>query len=409
MAPRTFTTLPPLSLYVHLPWCVRKCPYCDFNSHEQKTDLPEREYIDALIADLTQEVPDFWGRTISSVFIGGGTPSLFSASALDRLLSGIRALTGLAANAEITLEANPGTVEQQKFCDYRKLGINRLSLGIQSFDDATLQALGRIHSGDDARRAVTTAQAAGFTNINLDLMFGLPHQSQQAAIDDVLQAIALQPSHISHYELTLEPNTLFARHPPQLPDDDNLFLMQSQAIKTLAEHGYARYEISAYAQPKQQCQHNQNYWLFGDYIGIGAGAHGKLSFANQGEIRRRWKQKHPAAYLRKAYGAERIGADSTISWEDTGLEFMMNALRLIDGFPIPLFQTHTGVLLDYWQPQISAAMDAGLLEQHAMTLRASEHGLEFLNDLLGHFTHTETMHRYPIIPLVADQQSDSIK
>jgi len=406
MNTRQFTELPPLSLYIHLPWCVSKCPYCDFNSHEQRGDLPEDSYIEALLSDLEQEMPDIWGRSVSSIFIGGGTPSLFSATHIDKLLSGIRALTAIPPSAEITMEANPGTFEQEKFKDFYGAGINRLSIGIQSFSDTALSALGRIHTGGEATRAVEIARAAGFDNINLDLMFGLPGQDLISARDDVAQAIALTPEHISYYELTLEPNTLFAKYPPTLPDSDSCESIQRCGMALLEEAGFNRYEISAFAQSKRQSQHNLNYWLFGDYVGIGAGAHGKISFANTGEIVRRSKVKHPSRYLETAATPERIGTDHTISIEDTAIEFMMNALRLCDGFPIPHFQAQTGAALDRWQNAIEEAQHAGLLEQSGMNLRASATGLRFLNDLLGHFMPTpggrsDPLERiYPVIPLV---------
>ncbi len=399
---RQFTTLPPLSLYVHIPWCVRKCPYCDFNSHEQKDSLPETEYIDAVLNDLGNEMPRVWGRTISSVFIGGGTPSLFSADALDRLMSGIRALTALQPSAEVTMEANPGTFEQEKFRDFRKLGINRLSIGVQSFNDAMLEKLGRIHNAGEASRAVQIAKDAGFDDINIDLMFGLPDQTEAEALADVKQATELKPTHISYYELTLEPNTLFAKHPPVLPADDHRWQMHQNGIAWLHEHGYERYEISAYAQENKQCVHNTNYWLFGDYLGIGAGAHSKVSFANTGDIIRRWKQKHPTRYLENAKGncANLIGGESNIDTEDTAIEFMMNALRLNNGFPAPLFEQHTGMPLHQWQAVINQAMDDGLLENAGLNIRATEQGFNFLNDLLERFMpDADNTRRYPFIPL----------
>ncbi len=398
MQQRTFTELPPLSLYIHIPWCVRKCPYCDFNSHELKEDLPESEYVSALLADLTQELPRFWGRSIASVFIGGGTPSLFSAESLDNLMSGIRSLTALAPNVEVTMEANPGTVEQGKFHEFRALGINRLSLGIQSFNDTHLKTLGRIHSASEAIDAVEIAHKAGFDNFNLDLMFGLPEQTPEQALSDLQQAIHLKPTHLSYYELTLEPNTLFAKYPPSLPHDDNRWAMQEEGIALMQQAGYSRYEISAYSQAGKTSAHNTNYWLFGDYIGIGAGAHGKLSFADSNNIVRRSKLKHPTRFLSTAGSDSCIGEESVLSIEDTALEFMMNALRLIDGFSIPLFQQHTGVSLDLWQRQINAAIDDGLLEQHGLTIRPTEQGRNFLNNTLAHFLETEAeTRRYPRI------------
>ena len=417
---RRFTVLPPLSLYVHLPWCVKKCPYCDFNSHEARGEIPEAAYVDALLADLAAELPAVWGRNLVSVFIGGGTPSLFSAAALDRLLGGVRALTALAPNVEITMEANPGTVERERFADYRALGINRLSIGVQSFDDRALAALGRIHSGDEARRAIETARAAGFEELNLDLMFALPgagtapaanrrtngistSDAIAAALLDVETALSFAPEHLSCYELTLEPNTLFARFPPELPDDDARGEIQDAIVAHLAAAGLARYEVSAYARPAHASVHNTNYWRFGDYVGIGAGAHGKISRADENTIVRRWKIKHPARYLESG-GADALGGQTTIPVEDTALEFMMNALRLIDGVEIPLFERHTGVSLGRWNGAIRRAVDAGLLEQAGMSLRATPRGLDCLNDLLQHFMtdgpEEASTARYRVIPLV---------
>ncbi|MBX2839143.1 MAG: radical SAM family heme chaperone HemW [Gammaproteobacteria bacterium] len=414
---RHFRELPPLSIYIHLPWCLKKCPYCDFNSHEKKAALPETDYVQALLRDLEQEMPDVWGRTIASVFIGGGTPSLFSANALDQLLSGVRALTGLSPDTEVTLEANPGTFEQEKFSEFRALGINRLSIGIQSFNDESLHALGRVHNSDEASRAVDIAHNAGFDRINLDLMFGLPRQSASKARADVVTAIAMQPEHISYYELTLEPNTLFAKYPPDLPSPDSLEHYQNTGMELLDVAGYQRYEVSAFAQPKRRCTHNLNYWQFGDYLGIGAGAHGKISFANTGTIVRRSKHKHPTRYLALAESTERISTEQTLAEADTALEFMMNALRLKEGFPIPLFEQHTGLSLDRWQNQIESAQQAGLLTQSGLSIHPTDTGFRFLNDLLGHFlvtgsdpagsdpsgsdqTGSDLERSYPVIPLV---------
>ena len=410
MSERHFTSLPPLSLYVHLPWCVKKCPYCDFNSHEARADIPETAYVDALLADLADELPAVWGRNLISVFIGGGTPSLFSAAALDRLLGGIRALTALAPNVEITLEANPGTVERARFADYRAIGINRLSLGVQSFDDDALVALGRIHSGTDARRAIDIARAAGFEELNLDLMFALPGQDERAALADVETALSHAPEHLSCYELTLEPNTLFARFPPELPDDDVRAAMQERIVARLAADGLARYEISAFARAAHASVHNVNYWRFGDYVGIGAGAHGKISRADEDTITRRWKIKHPARYLERAGTGARegtLGGTSVIPVADSALEFTMNALRLVEGFEVALFERHTGVPIARWQGAIEAATEAGLLERSGLSLRATPRGLDCLNDLLQHFMDggtpagAEPARRYPVIPLLA--------
>ncbi len=399
---RTFTELPPLALYVHIPWCIRKCPYCDFNSHEQKDTLPEDEYIDALLSDLATEMPRVWGRTISSVFIGGGTPSLFSSSALDKLLSGIRALTALSPIIEVTLEANPGTFEQEKFTDFRQLGINRLSIGVQSFNDQHLKTLGRIHAGNEAKRAIEIAHTAGFENVNVDLMFGLPEQSEDEALNDIQTALMLEPTHISYYELTLEPNTLFAKYPPALPDDDARYSIHDNGIKLLAEHNYERYEISAYAKPNRKSEHNVNYWLFGDYLGIGAGAHSKVTFANTGDIIRRWKHKHPARYMQGSQTPADgfIGGESVVSEKDTALEFMMNALRLRDGFAIPVFEQHTGMSLNHWQGAIDTAIDQGLLEQSGFTLKATPQGFNFLNNLIELFMPANiATSGYPSFPI----------
>lgn len=399
---RTFTELPPLALYIHIPWCVKKCPYCDFNSHEQKDTLPEDAYVDALLNDLAAEMPRVWGRTITSVFIGGGTPSLFSANALDKLFSGIRALTALSPISEVTMEANPGTFEQDKFRDFRQLGINRLSIGIQSFNDQHLKTLGRIHAGDEAKRAVGIAKNAGFDDINIDLMFGLPEQTEAEALSDVQTALSLEPTHISYYELTLEPNTLFAKHPPVLPEDDTRWRIQDDGIKRLADHGFERYEISAFAKQGKHSRHNTNYWLFGDYLGIGAGAHSKVTFANTGDIVRRWKHKHPTRYLQaaKESGDAFVGGETVIAENDSALEFMMNALRLNDGFAIPVFELHTGVSLNHWQGAIDKALEKGLLEQSGFTLKATPRGFNFLNDLLELFMpEDEKVLSYPIFQL----------
>lgn len=385
-ARRNLTALPPLSLYVHLPWCERKCPYCDFNSHEARAEVPEAAYIDALLADLAAEMPLVWGRQVSTVFIGGGTPSLFSAAAIDRLLSGVRALTALAPNVEITMEANPGSVEQTRFADYRATGVNRLSIGVQSLDDASLRTLGRVHSADEARRAVDIAHAAGFEDVNLDLMYALPGQDVRGALRDLDAVLALAPTHLSCYELTLEPNTAFAKFPPAgLPDDDERAAIQDALLERLAAAGYARYEVSAFARPGRRSRHNLNYWLFGDYLGIGAGAHAKLSFADSGLIRRRWKVKHPARYLDTAGTPDAVGGDTVIPLADTALEFMMNALRLVDGFEVALFDERTGVPLAGWQADIDAAIDDGLLERTGTSLRATPRGFELLNATLERF------------------------
>ena len=380
-----FTALPPLSLYVHLPWCVRKCPYCDFNSHEARDAVPERAYIDALIADLEQELPSIWGRPIETVFFGGGTPSLFSPEGIDRLLSQLRALLNLSATAEITMEANPGTFEAGRFTAFRAAGVNRLSIGVQSFNDALLQRLGRIHGAREALAAAEHARTAGFEEINLDLMFGLPVQSLAEALIDIEQAIALQPTHISHYQLTIEPNTHFAHTPPSLPDEDLMWEMQQRCQTRLAEQGYLQYEVSAYARAGHRCRHNLNYWLFGDYLGIGAGAHGKLSSAQTQRIQRSAKLRHPRDYMAQATTAARIASSHSLTRREAGFEFMLNALRLTDGFPVALFAQHTGLPITVVEQPLRAAEERGLIEWDMHHIRPTELGRRFLNDLTALF------------------------
>ncbi len=381
-----FTALPPLSLYVHLPWCVRKCPYCDFNSHEAKDAVPERAYIDALIADLEQDLPLIWGRSIETVFLGGGTPSLFSPESIDRLFSQLRALLVLPATAEITMEANPGTLEAGKFAEFRAAGINRLSIGVQSFDDEMLKKLGRIHGAREAIIAAERAHAAGFDELNLDLMFGLPGQSVAQALADLEQAIALQPTHLSHYQLTLEPNTRYAHTPPaNLPDHDALWEIQQHCQTRIAAAGYGQYEVSAYAQAGHRCRHNLNYWLFGDYLGIGAGAHAKISSAQHQRIVRTAKLRHPREYLAKAASAARIASEHTLSRREAGFDFMLNALRLNDGFPVALFGEHTGLALNVVEQPLQQAEAKGLIERDLHHIRPTELGQRFLNDLTALF------------------------
>ncbi|MFT0181696.1 radical SAM family heme chaperone HemW [Pseudomonas benzopyrenica] len=374
--------LPPLALYVHIPWCVRKCPYCDFNSHAAGPTLPETEYVDALLADLDQDLIHVHGRPLTSIFFGGGTPSLFSAEALGRLLDGVARRLSLAPDIEITLEANPGTFEQAKFVAYRGLGINRLSIGIQSFQDAKLKALGRIHGRDEAIRAADRARAAGFDNFNLDLMHGLPEQSVADALGDLEQAIALAPTHLSWYQLTMEPNTVFWSQPPELPEDDTLWDIQEAGQARLAVAGYQQYETSAYAQPGRQARHNLNYWGFGDFLGIGAGAHAKLS-APDGTLLRTWKTRLPKDYLDPAK-AFQAGAKA-LAPADLPFDFMMNALRLVDGVPAAWYPQRTGQSLDSLAPALTAARQAGLLAEDAQRLRPTARGQLFLNDLLQSF------------------------
>ena len=375
----------PLSLYIHFPWCVRKCPYCDFNSHEAKGGIPERQYIDALLKDLDQALPSIWGRSIQTIFMGGGTPSLFSPESMDYLLSQLRARLNFASNIEITMEANPGTAEQERFSEFYAVGINRLSIGIQSFDDYQLQKLGRIHNRREAFRAVEIAHATGFDNFNLDLMFGLVKQTNEQALADLQNAIDLEPTHLSHYQLTIEPNTFFYHQPPKTPDDDQLFDMQQQCQKLLADRGYTQYEISAYAKDNHQCQHNINYWQFGDYLGIGAGAHSKLSQGQPLAIERQWRVKGPQDYLDKVSLGQHISGEQVLKTDDLPLEFMMNALRLVDGFDKILFVERTGMTLDQIEVHQQKAMEAGLIDEDQIRLWPTTRGQQYLNELLQYF------------------------
>lgn len=380
-----FTALPPLSLYIHVPWCVKKCPYCDFNSHKAPDALAEIDYVDALIRDLEQELPKVWGRTVNTVFIGGGTPSLFSAEAYDRLFSHLRALLPLSPHAEITLEANPGTFESARFSEYRALGINRLSIGVQSFDTEALHALGRIHDSQQAIKAIEIAHDVGFENFNIDLMFGLPKQTDKKARQDIEAAISLAPSHISYYQLTMEPNTLFHQKPPKLPDEDDIIDWQIANQARLAEAGYMQYEVSAYASKNKQCQHNVNYWQFGDYIGIGAGAHGKISDASNQSITRTSKQKQPQAYLSSAGTPNVILTQELIAESELGFEFMLNALRLTEGVSTSLFYQHTGLPISKIAQQLKQAEDQGLITHDIHRIRPTKHGHRYLNTLIELF------------------------
>ncbi|TQV64847.1 MAG: oxygen-independent coproporphyrinogen III oxidase-like protein [Halothiobacillaceae bacterium] len=379
-----FTSLPPLALYIHIPWCVRKCPYCDFNSHEAPGTLPETEYVDALIRDLEQDLPLIWGRPITSIFIGGGTPSLFSAEALDRLFSGLRARLKLLPGIEITLEANPGTVEAGKFREFHALGINRLSIGVQSFQDAQLKALGRIHGGREAIAAAEAAHAAGFTDFNLDLMHGLPGQGVEQGMADVRQAIALQPSHISYYQLTLEPNTLFHARPPRLPDDELLADIEEAGQALLADAGYVQYEVSAYAKEGFRCAHNLNYWEFGDYLGIGAGAHGKITLPAEQRIVRRARIRNPRDFQQHAGTAEAY-EETVVKQADVAFEFMLNALRLKDGFTPHLFQERAGMPLGLIRDAMREAESRGLIDWDMRRIKPTPLGWRFLNDLMQCF------------------------
>jgi putative oxygen-independent coproporphyrinogen III oxidase len=370
--------LPPLSLYVHFPWCVRKCPYCDFNSHEATGGFPEDEYLAALRVDLENALPLIWGRKIYTIFIGGGTPSLMSAAGLDRLLSDIRTLLPLDGAIEITMEANPGTFEADKFKSYRASGVNRLSIGIQSFNSRHLQELGRIHDGNEARLAVDIAHA-NFDNFNLDLMYALPSQTQEEAQQDVMTAIGLAPPHLSLYHLTLEPNTYFAKYPPTVPDDDSSAEMQDMIQQQTTAAGYQHYEVSAYAQPGRQARHNLNYWQFGDYLGIGAGAHSKISFPHR--IVRQMRYKQPKAYLEHVQAGSPIQEEFELGRDDLGFEFMLNALRLNNGFEANMFAERTGLTLNAIEKPLNAAEAKGLLYRDHKIIKPTGLGKRFLNDL----------------------------
>ncbi len=373
--------MPPLSLYIHFPWCVRKCPYCDFNSHAVKHGIPEQAYIQALLADLDQELAQLSViRPLQSIFMGGGTPSLFSAASLEELLQGVSQRLPWSETCEITLEANPGSVEAAKFVDFNRIGINRLSIGIQSFNDQHLQVLGRIHNAEEAQQAIEIAQAAGFDNFNLDLMFGLPQQTLEQAVKDIETAIRFQPSHISFYQLTLEPNTYFYRYPPVLPEDDDLYGIQKACQDQLAANGYQQYEISAYAKEGKQARHNLNYWQFGDYLGIGAGAHGKLSLQLPDNILRTSKPKNPEQYL-----AGLPGNREHIATEQLPLEYVMNQLRLKSGFSKQDFTRMTGLPLNALQPALANCLQDGLLTEVAEQIVCTERGWDFLDEILQRF------------------------
>ncbi|MDY0962573.1 radical SAM family heme chaperone HemW [Massilia sp. CFBP9026] len=372
------SALPPLSLYVHWPWCVRKCPYCDFNSHEAKGELPEQAYLDALRLDLEQSLPLIWGRKIHTVFIGGGTPSLMSAAGLDRLMSDLRTLLPLELDAEITMEANPGTFEAERFKSYRESGINRLSIGIQSFNPAHLKALGRIHDGDEALRAVEIAKST-FENFNLDLMYALPSQTLEEARRDLETALSFAPPHLSLYHLTMEPNTVFAKYPPALPDDDLSADMQDMIAEVTGAAGYEHYEVSAYAQPGRRARHNLNYWKFGDYLGIGAGAHSKLSFPHR--VLRQARFKQPASFIEAAKRGNPVQEEHEIGRADMGFEFMLNALRLTGGFDPNLFAERTGMNISAIAKALNEAEAKGLIYRDHKLIKPTELGQRFLNDL----------------------------
>jgi oxygen-independent coproporphyrinogen-3 oxidase len=385
-------SLPPLALYIHIPWCVRKCPYCDFNSHERSSSLPEPEYVARLLDDLEGLLPSVWGRRLVSVFIGGGTPSLFSPASIDALLSGVRARLPIEPDAEVTLEANPGTVEAGRFAGFRAAGVNRISIGVQSFDPRMLAALGRIHGPDEARRAIAAALAS-FDNVNIDLMYGLPGQTAAMARADIEEAAAAGVPHVSAYQLTLEPNTVFWSRPPALPEHDLCADMQLMAEETLAGRGFEHYETSAFARPGRRCRHNLNYWEFGDYLGIGAGAHGKISFPDR--ITRHERTKQPAEYLKGSSAVEH----RVIPTGDLPFEFMLNALRLVEGFPVALFLQRTGLPLTTLEPAIRQAEEKSLLERDWKRIRPSARGQRFLNELLALFLAGGTPDRAPRVPI----------
>lgn len=371
----------PLSLYVHIPWCVRKCPYCDFNSHAVRDELPEAAYIDTVLADLRHEARWAQGREIQSIFIGGGTPSLFSAQSIAKLLDSANRIVPFASDIEITMEANPGTFEQDKFAGFLAAGVNRLSIGVQSFNTHHLKALGRIHSGQEAERAIAAAHQLGFKRLNIDLMHGLPDQTPQQALADLEQGLALGPDHLSWYQLTIEPNTEFYQRPPQIPEDDALWEIQQQGQARIHAAGFTQYEVSAYAKaPTARARHNLNYWEFGDYIGIGAGAHGKVTDLSTHEIHRRWKQRSPKAYMTHI---DPLGGSRILAPDELPFEFMMNALRLIDGVPTERFHERTGQPIEVMAAVLQQAREKGLLHPHR--LQATPQGQLFLNDLLALF------------------------
>lgn len=385
MANNNLLGLPPLSLYVHLPWCVRKCPYCDFNSHELRGELLQQEYVDALLRDLELELPLVWGRPIHSIFFGGGTPSLFSAEQIARLLQGFRGLLTLAPGAEVTLEANPGTTERDSFSAYREAGINRVSLGVQSFNDESLKRLGRIHGRDEVFSALESIHRAGMANFNLDLMYALPGQSLRDALADVEQAVSFEPSHVSHYQLTIEPNTAFHVHRPPLPGDELAWDMQDQCAGKLEAAGYVQYEISAWSKAGRQCRHNLNYWSYGDFLGIGAGAHGKITLPAEDGVRRRIRNRHPKSWMLGAGTEKAIADDRRLSPEDRVFEFFLNQLRLRGGVRIQQFEPRTGLPWAEVEGRVTSLIDKGLLVEQGDRLAATEIGWRFVNDMQSVF------------------------
>ncbi len=375
--------LVPLSLYVHIPWCVRKCPYCDFNSHEARQQIPEEGYVAALIHDLDENLPAISERNLTSIFFGGGTPSLFSPQAIEKILTAVQSRLHLNPDIEITLEANPGTIDESRFTGFRQAGINRLSIGVQSLQDNKLKALGRIHGRDAALRAIDHAVHAGFENFNLDLMHGLPGQSREDALSDIQDALAFMPPHLSWYQLTIEPNTFFHHQPPSLPEEEILYAIQEEGKTAIVQANLQQYEVSAYAKPGHECRHNKNYWEFGDYLGIGAGAHSKITHREQKTIKRHWQVKNPKDYLdaRSSYTAHEV----TLQPHDICFEFMLNALRLTQGVSVDLFRERTGLVLDVVAPALAIARQKKLLVEDEMILCATSLGQQFLNDLVGLF------------------------
>lgn len=377
----SFTKPLPLSLYIHIPWCVRKCPYCDFNSHAASNEMPESEYINRLICDLDQNVQQTEGRELTSIFFGGGTPSLFKPESIDRILVAVRERLAYQSDIEITLEANPGTVEQKRFAEFRAVGVNRLSIGVQSFQDKKLKALGRIHDSKVAIQAAEAAHSAGFSTFNLDLMYGLPDQSIEDALLDIQTAVALAPTHLSWYHLTIEPNTLFHHRPPPLPHEEHMETMQTQAQAMLAEKGFTQYEVSAYCKPQHACKHNMNYWTFGDYLGIGAGAHGKITSMREQIVTRYWKTKHPKAYLDPQRSL--LEGEKKILESEMPFEFMLNALRLYQPISWELFETQTGLPRRVLEKPFQQACEKGLLDADEKGFTPTALGHRFLDDLVG--------------------------
>ena len=384
-APDAALSLPPLSLYVHLPWCVRKCPYCDFNSHAARDELPTQRYVEALLADLEQDLPLVWGRTVQSIFFGGGTPSLFSADQFERLLGGFGSLLNIAPGAEVTLEANPGTTERDSFLAYREAGINRISLGVQSFDDQMLDTIGRIHGRAEVERSLESIRRSGIENFNLDLMFALPGQGVESAVNDVRLALASGPTHLSHYQLTLEPNTAFYANPPQLPLDDVAWAMQEQCAELLAKAGMVNYEVSAWSQSGKECRHNRNYWEYGDFLGIGAGAHGKITLPAEGAIRRRIRRRHPEAWMAAVEEGDGLADVQDIGTSDRVFEFFLNQLRLRDGVLKSQFPPRTGLAWEQVAERVEQVVERGLMEDRGERLVPTESGWRFINEIQAVF------------------------